>query len=155
MRYFFVLWAAWLIACPPAWSGDLKQIELLDGSVITGEVLSMSNGVYTIRSDSVGTVRIDSAQIRAIRAPSGGPVSQGDPALESRVQALQQAMANDPESLGQILALQNDPDFQAALEDPDVLAALQAGDLQALLNHPKIRKLTGNPRLPELQKRLP
>jgi len=45
---------------------NLRQIELLDGSMISGEVISLIDGVYTIQSTSLGTLKIDEAKIASI-----------------------------------------------------------------------------------------
>ncbi len=49
-------------------AGELRVLELRDGRVITGEILSLKNGVYTLESDSLGTINIEASTIRAIRA---------------------------------------------------------------------------------------
>ena len=56
-------------------------------------------------------------------------------------------MLSNDELLDIILALRNDPDFQAALEDPKVLEAVNSGDINALLANQNFVKLLNNPRI--------
>ena len=164
LRFLPIILAYWILFYPPVWSGDPKQIELKDGSVITGDVLSLSNDVFTIhkrqRRNNPHQQQPDPEDPQPYRTKGGTrcrrrTVRTSEPGMESQIRALQQAAAGDPELQKQILSLQDDPDFQAALQDPDMLSAVQSGDIDALLNHPKIQKLTGNPHVSEIQKRLP
>ena len=75
------------------WAGDLKEIELLDGSVIYGEILSLSDGVYTFESNSLGTIRIKEGRIRAIRSKTS-PVTSGIP-----LEAMKQKFGNSTGTL--------------------------------------------------------
>ena len=48
-------------------AAETQEIELTDGSVITGEVVSLSGGIYTIRSAALGTLRLEASKISVIR----------------------------------------------------------------------------------------
>ena len=111
-----------------------------DGSVVSGEVLSLSKGIYTIKSDSLGTIKIDESKVRVIRprsASQGAGASQGS---GSEVRSLQNKMMNDQEVMGMIQSLQNDPEFKKLLEDPDIMKAVSEGDIPALMANPKFTK---------------
>ena len=56
------------LAAGPVLANELREIEMQDGSSITAEVLSLSNGVYTVRSESLGTIKFKEANIRLIRS---------------------------------------------------------------------------------------
>ena len=60
------------IAAASASAGGIREVELTDGSVITGEVLSLSNGVYSVKSETLGTMKIGESKIRAIREKGHG-----------------------------------------------------------------------------------
>ena len=49
-------------------AGELKEIDLTDGTTIVGDVQSLSNGIYTIQSDSLGIIR----HITSSQAPKKG-----------------------------------------------------------------------------------
>ena len=151
MRYiilcFFLVLA---LAVPLAHAGEVREIELTDGSVITGEVLSLSSGVYTIKSNSLGTIKVEEAKIRAIRAksPDAGPGASSD------VKALQGKMMSNAEIMNLIQSLQNDPEFKKVLEDPEIMKAVNAGDVASLTSNPKFLKLLDNPAVQEIQRKV-
>jgi hypothetical protein len=132
-----------------AHAGEIREIELTDGSTITGEVVSLSGGTYTIKSDTLGTIKLEESKIRAIRAKSSGTnaVSTGE------IKTLQQKMMSDAEIMTLIQSLQNDPDFKKALEDPEIMKAINAGDIAALTANPQFMKLLNNETVREIQKK--
>jgi hypothetical protein len=121
-------------------AGGTQVIELTDGSAITGEVVSLANGVYTIKSDSLGTVKLEASKILTIRAKSSG--ANAVPSQD--VKALTEKMLSDKEIMTLIRSLQNDPDFKKALEDPAILKAISEGDVSALTANPQFMKLLNN-----------
>ncbi|NTW58065.1 MAG: hypothetical protein HGB21_05305 [Nitrospirae bacterium] len=121
-------------------AAEIKEVELIDGSVITGEVLSLSSGVYTIRTVSLGTLTIDDAKVRAIR-----PQSSSSPSLRAGdVKTLQDKMLSNAEVMGLIASLKDDPQFKKALEDPEILNAVSTGDIASLMANPKFLELLNN-----------
>jgi hypothetical protein len=129
-----------LLLIQNASAAELKVIELTDGSTIAGEVLSLANGVYTIKSDSLGTVKLEASQIRTIRATSSG----ANAASTQEVKALTEKMLSDQEIMVLIQSLQNDPDFKKVLEDPVIMKAVSEGDISALTANPRFMKLLDN-----------
>ena len=137
-------------------AGELREIELLDGSVILGEIVSFSDGVYTLKSGSLGTVQINESKIRVIRLKShGAPTRElatpSDTPAGTEVQALQKLMMNDKEIMNIIISLLNDPEFQEILEDPAIINAVNSGNIDALMSNPKFMKLLNNPRIQEIK----
>jgi hypothetical protein len=131
-----------------AFAGEKKVFELNDGSVITGELISLNNGTYTLKTESLGTIRIEASKIRAIRPTETSGIS------ENTVQALQEKMMGNEEVFAMILSLQNDPDFQAVFQDPDIMRAVGDGDIDALLSNPKFLKLLENPAIQNIEERI-
>lgn len=130
-----------------AWAGELREIELNDGSSITAEVQALQNGIYTLKSSSLGTLRIEATEIRAIRSPAPN-THQAQPAMrpiqpsvDAQIQGLQQQMLGNPLIMSMIQALQQNPVMQDVLSDPDIQQALNTGDIGALLAHPKLQRL--------------
>ena len=117
---------------------EIREIELTDGSVIAGEVVSLSGDVYTIRSATLGTIQIEESKVRTIRKKTATGVT-GD--LAGQIKSFQDKMLNNPEIMAMIQSLQNDPDFQAILQDPEIMKAVQNGDIVSLLGNPKFMKL--------------
>jgi hypothetical protein len=93
-------------------ASEIQLIELTDGSTISGEVLSLANGVYTIKSGSLGTVKLEASKIRVIHAKS----SSTKAASSQEKKALEEKMLSDKEIMALILSLQNDPDFKRSLK---------------------------------------
>jgi len=110
---------------------------------------------YTIKSPSLGTVKLNSGQIEAIRKPSGtstvnnGNLQQG--ISQNDISRLQQQILADPQAMNLIQSLQTDPKFQAVLNDPQIMQAITAGDFNALLNNPKFKALMNNPVIQKIQ----
>jgi hypothetical protein len=142
-----------LLTARSAPAAEMREIEMSDGSVISGEVLSLSKGIYTIKSDSLGTIKIDESKVRVIRPRSA---SQGAGASQSsgEIRSLQNKMMNDQEIMGMIQSLQNDPEFKKLLEDPDIMKAVSAGDIPALMANPKFTKLLNNSTVQDIQKKI-
>jgi hypothetical protein len=140
-------------------AGELREIELLDGSVILGEIVSFSDGVYTLKSGSLGTVQINESKIRVIRLKSYGALTRelatpSDTPAGTDVQALQKLMMNDREIMNMILSLLNNPDFKGILEDPAIMNAVNSGNIDALISNPKFMKLLSNPRFQEIKRKV-
>jgi hypothetical protein len=155
------------VCCYPilAHGGALREIELADGSVVRAEVVSMNNGIYRLRSETLGEIEVPESRVRAIRSPGAQAArpqispepeaSEYSPATAAPAPApsgddLQQALTNDPAAMEKILSLQNDPLMQSILSDESTMEAVQAGDLGTLLNDPKIRALMNHPTVREL-----
>jgi hypothetical protein len=129
-----------------AFAGETKTFELLDGSIITGEIISYNDGTFILKSEILGTVRIEDTNIRAIRSKEDRGIS-GDEVL-----ALQEKMMGNEEIFAMILSLQNDPEFREVLQDPDIMSAVSSGDINALLSNQKFLKLLENPAIQDIGK---
>ena len=147
--------AAGLAVCT-AYAGEMKELELNDGTVITGEIVSLDDGVYTVKSESLGTIKLAESRVRTIRtkgSPKGSGeqnASQQNADANAQAQALQQKMMNDKEIMDKIRSLENDPEFQKILEDPEVMRAVNSGDVAALMANPQFLKLMNNRTVQEI-----
>jgi hypothetical protein len=139
-----------------ALAGEVREIELMDGSVISGEVLSLNNGIYTVRSGSLGIMKLEESRVRTIRAKSSSMNAQPEQNSSSpgEIQSLQQKLMGDKEIMGLIQTLQSDPEFQKILEDPEVMKAVNSGDVAALTANPKFMKLLNNATVQEIEKKV-
>jgi hypothetical protein len=137
-------------------AGEVRQIELIDGSTIAGEVLSMQGGIYTVRSAGLGTIKLEESKIRAIRSgpPPGSPAAAPGGGAASDVQSIGKKIMGDQEVMALIQSLQGDPEFQKILEDPELMKAVNAGDIAALTANPRFMKLLNNPTVQDIQKKV-
>ena len=132
-------------------AAEIKEIELTDGSVITGEVLSLSSGIYTIKTSSLGTLKINDAKVRTIRPQS---TSSRQSSQTSDVKSLQDKMMSDQEVMSMIQSLKDDPQFLKILEDPEIMNAVSSGDTAALMANPKFLQLLHNPTVRDIQQKV-
>ena len=132
-------------------------LTLNDGSVIQGEIETLQNDVYTVETDSLGTVRVRKQDVRSIDHSDDSPRSSparsrtnGSPPDQADLQAMQSRMMQNPNLFSMIEALQSDPEVQAVLSDPEIMSAVASGDFQTLMSHPKIIELTKNAQMREV-----
>jgi len=139
---FLAMLGAWLVASTLV---QAETITLIDGTRLTGKVLSMQNGVYTVTTSSLGQIRINSSQVKSIASGNGQNFASGGnefSALQDETfHSLQSAIANDKDAVAQIMELQNDPLMQAILADEEIMSAVSRGDYGALAENPKIQRL--------------
>lgn len=146
-----------LLSCN-AGAGEISIIELSDGSIITGEVVSFDGNIWTIRSGAMGTLKIEAAKVVSIRsqttgsqAPVGGS-STGNQVNTADIQAMQQSIMANEQLMAMIMSLQNNPEVQVILQDPEVMNAINAGDMNTLMANPKFRRLMENAKIKEITK---
>ncbi|MCZ6504163.1 MAG: hypothetical protein O6945_16825 [Gammaproteobacteria bacterium] len=128
------------------------EILLKDGSRIRGEVQSMQNELYEIRTESMGTIQLDSSQIQSMTTVGvliPGDSSSADTSVLSQtaVDSVKSSIVNSPGVMSMIMELQNDPQIKAVLADPEIMRAVQNLDLQTLSNNPKIKALMDNSKI--------
>jgi len=139
---------------PAVHAGEVREIVLVDGSVIVGELVSLANGIYTINTATVGTLQVEDARIKAIRNKSGGIAEPLEALGQQEIMAIQQKMIADGSIMQLILALQSDPDFQEILQDESIMKAINHGDFNALMTNPKIVKLMEKSSVQEIKRRV-
>ena len=146
------------ISIGTAHAGEPAEIELVDGSTVYGEIVSLKNGVYTIDSDSMGSVKISKSKIRVIRFRSRGVKTDvGENSQKSDkssdIQGIQKSLLADEDIFKIILSLQDDPKIQEILNDPETMKAVQSGDLQSLMSNPKFMELLNHPKIKAINKK--
>jgi ABC-type amino acid transport substrate-binding protein len=137
-----------MLWCGSVFAGEQRQIELTDGSVISGEIVSFSGGVYTIKSTHLGILKIEDSKVRSIHSESGSSNLGGT----DDVVWLQKMIMSRPDLMNKIISLQNDPEVQAVLQNPEVMSAVASGNIDALLSNPLFMKLMENPKIKEIAK---
>ena len=135
-------------------AGELQEIVLIDGSVIVGELVSLTNGIYTIKTATLGDLKVENARVDTIRNKSGRMEGSVKASVQQEIIAIQQKILADESIIQLILALQNDPDFQEVLQDESIMKAISSGDFNALMTNPKIVKLMNNSSVQEIKRRV-
>lgn len=136
---------------------DLTRFELTDGSVLVGEALGLADGVYRIRTRTLGDLDVEASRIRRMEragAGAGGLAGAGfgaagdnaaPPGYAGQIQGLQQRMVGDSGIMESIIALQGDPDLQRAIADPELIGLITSGNVEALRNHEGFGRLMQHP----------
>ena len=148
-----------LFFCGSLFAGGSTEVKLTDGSVISGEIVSFSDGVYTVRSGILGTIKINESKIELIRQKSpattaGKAVNPSKTSTNEKVQSIQESIMSDQNIMALIFSLQNDPDIQELLNDPVILNAVNSGDFTALMSNPKFINILQNPTIKKIQKKV-
>ncbi|MFT4711713.1 MAG: hypothetical protein ACJAVI_000095 [Candidatus Azotimanducaceae bacterium] len=144
-----------------------RLVVLKDGSQIQGKIISYQDGIYVIRSASLGELKLTDQQVQSIstmaaRAPVAKsnndqikPIKTAERSLLSGSLAqIQAQIASDPGIMSSVVELQNDPEMQALLADPEVMRAIQQFDLDALSRNPRIQKLMLSQKFKEIESRV-
>ena len=132
-----------LLAAVTLASNAASRIELVDGTVINGDLLSMSNGRYVVQSTTLGRIELPQSSIRAIEPVIGKSSGSGGGNVD--FQAIQQQITTSPELMQLVTALMSDPQIQTAMKDPEFMRLILSGDVAALKDDPRMLKLMGNP----------
>lgn len=158
----------WLtaLACP-AVAGE-SRIELRDGTVLRGELVSVSEGAYRIRSATLGEVQVHESEVMAIRplgavgdtgdAGHAGPAetrgASGGADYREDLAAIQQRLVGDPGTMQAILSLQENPEIRAALADPAFARLILSGDAATLSTDPRFQRLMADPAIQDILSRV-
>lgn len=146
-----------------------QKITLKDKSVVYGKIISMANGVYTIKTDSFGTIKLGSDKIisitdeKAISRRTNIKVS--DRPTRTRKKSYNRGVESYPQSavnakvknkmtngkfVNQILDLSDSSSLTDVMSDPEVMDAINNNDYNFLMNNDKMNKLMNSPEIKEL-----
>lgn len=125
-----------------------------DGSSISGRVVSLEDGIYTVETDSLGSLQLDQSDVLSIRSPQAAAPEPGGLPGGFDQEALRNRMLQDPQIMTDIMALQNDRQIQKILSDPGILQNLQLGNITALTQDPRIIELLNHPRIKQIQSKI-
>jgi hypothetical protein len=138
-----------------------SQIELIDGTIIHGDLISLTNGRFTIRSTTLGHIRVPESKIKTIR-PGGSGAVHGAPQVNTATptlerydfQAIQKQITSSPELMQMVYGMMSDPELQAAMNDPQLVQLVMSGDMEALQRDPRIRHLMTKPSIRAMMKKM-
>ena len=159
MRKIFLCFLA-LTLSTAAYCQEMSQIELTDGSIIKGKVVSLDNGIYTIDAQSIGKITIGASRIRKIETGNRSSLLATDavettnPEASSQINTYTAKIMSNPDILKITTELASDPQFQAIMKDPQVMRAIYAGDMQTLMLNPKFMSVINNPKIEKIKDKL-
>ena len=139
-----------------SFADDSEQvITLKDGSQIKGELVGISNGVYTIKAPIIGEVHASAGDVVSIT--NGNATGQGTasvPNMDQRIAAEQKKLMSNPESMATLQQMVQDPQIMQALQDPALVQAVTNHDYQAVQSNPNVQKLMSNPKMQAILQQL-
>jgi uncharacterized protein (DUF342 family) len=130
------------------------EIDLVDGTVISGKLVSFDDGIYTIHSTTLGTLKIKEKNVRSIHSMTLTAETAPDTYTQTEIQSLQQKMLADEDVMKMITSLLQDPDFQEILRDEALMKAISSGDLNTLISNPKFQKLLNKSTVEQIKEKL-
>lgn len=154
-----------------AGDGDLQAITLKDNSVIRARVTEMSGGFYSVKSPTLGDIKIATGEVVSIQPdgaaaqgvqtpaavlttglvpaqPSPGPA--GVESLKAAVVSKVQSWASTREGMDAMMNFSQNPAVKAIMNDPQVMQAIQNSDYPALMKSPAIKGLLDSPQTKSL-----
>ena len=128
----------------------MSRLELTDGSIIVGEVLGMRDGVYSLRSPTLGTISIEASHIRSLSnadtaATPDAALANPGASVGADIDALQRQIVGNADLMQMIVGLRNDPALQRAMADPELMTLISSGNIDALRQHPSFLELMSHP----------
>ncbi len=149
-------------------------LVLKDASRIVGTVVSLADGVYQVKTVSLGTLSVPAASVARIEygapevsreaaargegsakertvtrgAPAGGMALSGPAERLSALLGFEQilrALTADAGMMEEVRKLAEDPAFAAVMDDPGVRKAIEDGNFAGLAANPKIWTLLNHP----------
>jgi len=136
-------------------NGRAQIIRLKDGNILKGQLVAVDGKIYTIRTSSLGEIRVHMEDIESIsRAGHAGqpPASASGHAAAPPLplNMLQEKMLNDPEVRACVDDIMADEQIMSLLENQDLIGTILQGNPQALMENEKIMVLMQNPKMMKL-----
>lgn len=164
MRKLCLLVLAGALCCGACFAAGNSRITLNDGTTIYGKVVGMNDGVYIIRTETMGEIKVNSDNVVEIsndgsksnsnsrqmnildgssrrsgqnNSSSGNNYAQQQQDANTRVQSM---MMNE-HFLENIMQLGSSPEMQNILNDEEIMNAISSGDYDFLMNSSKMNDL--------------
>ena len=127
--------------------------ELKRMNPLTKQVEEERSRAQPTLSDYAPTRNITSTPTRS--SPSQNQeIPSPNPMNPKLIKTIQDTMMEDPEIMGILHTLQNDPKLMRALQDPEIIRLIQKGDLEAINKHPTFKMLESNEQIRDILNRM-
>ncbi len=175
MKKFFAALLITLLSAHFCFAAGNNRITLNDGTTIYGKVVGMSDGVYTIRTETMGEIKVNSdnvVEITSNTAPkkqsnidilegnergsrnnnySGNNNSQNNYSAQQKdANARVQSMMMNEDFMNNLMQLSESSEMQSILNDPEIMEAIQNGDYDFLMNNSKMNDLMNSSGIQEI-----
>jgi hypothetical protein len=144
-----------------------QTIILKDGTVLKGNLLSVSGDTYVIHTGNLGDVKVSAGDIQSISAGNVQPAmgtGVGMPMVggtgmagmsagainPAQVNAMASSMMADPQINSIVQEMASDPEMMALMQDPTFVQALMSMNTAQLQNDPRFQQLLANPKMQNL-----
>jgi len=138
----FLLGAVLLAAAAASGQEEEKIVRLRDGTVLRGTLVPSAEGVFRVKTRTLGEVTIDPAEILSIESPAG--TAAGGPRPE-QLEKLKSEMVNNPKVMAAVQELAQDSKIAEILQDEDLQAAIMSLDFDYLRQSDKFKAFTEHP----------
>jgi len=171
-KIIFVFTVLFLSTVTSSFADQAGQvITLKDGSQIKGELSGIENGVYTVKTPTMGDVHVPVSNVASITnskipitAPpanhtagnyaSPGQLSGDMPNMDQQIMSQQQKLMSNPEDMADVQQMAQDPEIMKLLSDPALVQAVTSHDYQAIQSNPKVQELLNNPKMQALLQKM-
>jgi len=165
LRIKIILCLCLSLSVLPQAFAEQKSITLKDGSVIRGELVNFSNGLYTVKTANLGELKLSESNVvgmvnasaaaampqQAAQAPAMGQGAMGAGNFSGAMANVQNQIMGNPQTMVAIQALAEDPEIMAMMSDPafvqQLMGALSGNNIEGLSHDPRIQKLMSNPKV--------
>ena len=144
LRLFCCLFlvAALLGAAAASAQEEEKILRLRDGTMLRGTLVPSAEGVLRVKTRALGEVLVDPAEILSIEDPDG---TAGGEVRAGRMEKLKNEMLGNPEVMASIQDLTKDGEIAAIMQDEDLQAAIMSLDFDYLRQNEKFKAFTEHP----------
>jgi len=139
-----------------AYCGETSKIELDNGNVIEGEIVSIDNGFY-ILDNGTEKIKVEAEKIKKIEIKNRVLTSEDNLSLtadrdsiKSKTKQIRRKMINNQKIMDIVDKLKTDPRFQEAIKDPKLVKAAKSQNIQTLITNEKILDLIEDPKIKEI-----
>lgn len=176
MKKLLILLLVGIMSAPVCFAAGNSRITLNDGTTIYGKVVGMSDGVYTIHTDSMGDIKVNSDNVFEITSDTSkkkpnigilegngrnnsnsGNSNTSNNNKNSKYSAEQQdvntrvqSMMMNENFMDNLMELNSLSEMQSVLNDPEVMEAIQNGDYDFLMNNQKINDLMNSSEIKDI-----
>ena len=146
----------------PSYAQSTKIITLKDGSVLQGEVVELTDQVYTIKTSNLGQIQLKESDILSIISKENyvnAKKATEDRSLQSQqikgqVQALQNNILSDPDIMRDIQSLIEDEEIKSIITDKNFINDIMSYDPQRIDKNEKTSDLMRNPKIQNLMNKI-